>query len=97
MSVASYSKELPPGEMILQIISSIRTIDGSVSEIKKGILNKYYTVVAEQLMIERMKRLIETRMQLLYSMFDNKLAFNKYLGETSQITYENLKREIDQR
>ena len=96
MSVATYSKELPPGEMILQIISSIRTLDGAISEIRKGILNKHYTVAAEQLMIERMKRLIETRMQLLYSMFDNKLAFNKYLGETSRISYESLKREIEE-
>lgn len=90
------NKELPPGEIILQIISSIRTIDGSISEIKTGILKQYYMLDAEQLMKERMKRLVETRMQLLYSLFDNKLAFNKYLGEDTKICYENLKREIEE-
>lgn len=87
--------QLEPGEIILQIISSIRTLDGSISEIKRSIVNKHYMIYTEQLMKERIKRLIETRMQLLYSLFDNKLAFNKYLGEDTKICYENLKREIE--
>lgn len=86
--------ELPCGETILQLLSSIRTLDGRISEIKQGILNKHFSEEATQLMKDRMRTLIETRMMLLYSLLDNKLAFNKYLGEESRLTYENLKREL---
>lgn len=87
---------LPPGEIILQIISSIRTLDGRIDEIKQGILNNYYLPGPREQMKERMKRLIETRMMIVYSLFDNRIAFNKYLGEDTRLTYENLKREIGQ-
>lgn len=89
-------EDLPTGEVILQIISSIRTLDGRISEIKESILNGYFTPEFEVGMKERMKRLLATRMQLLYSLFDKKLMFNKYLGEDTRITYENLKREIEE-
>lgn len=87
---------LPSGEIILQIISSIRTLDGRIDEIKQGILNEYFTPAVIEQMKERMKRLIETRMMIVYSLFDNRIAFNKYLGEDTRLTYENLKREIGQ-
>jgi len=87
---------LEPGALILQIISSIRAIDGRISEIRNNIVNKYFTEPGTELAKDRMKKLLETRMQLYYSLFDSTQAFSKYLGQETQITYENLKREIEQ-
>lgn len=87
---------LEPGELILQIISSIRSLDGRISEIKRGIVNKNLTKSGLVDAKERMKKLLETRMQLCYSLFDSTQAFSKFLGQETQITYENLKREIEQ-
>ena len=86
--------ELEPSEVILQIISSLRNLDGRITEIKQAILNKHFTEDSMEPMKERMKKLLETRMQLIYTLLDEKLLFGKYLGEESDITYENLKRNI---
>ena len=88
------SDTLPVGEIMLQIISSIRTLDGRISEIKNGIKENLYTSEANAIMKERMLKLLETRMMLIYSLMDNKLLFNKFTGQNSGLMYESFKREI---
>ena len=86
--------ELQVGEIILQLLSSIRVLDGRISEIKYGIINGFFTPAGEIVMKEKIQTLIETRMKLIFSLQDNRLAFNKYIGEQTKISYKNLKREI---
>ena len=87
-------ERLQHGEILLQVISSVRSIDGRISEIKQGILGNYYTESGAELMKERMKKLIETRMMLLYSLQDSTLAFSKYIEKETGLCYNSLKREI---
>lgn len=66
-------------ELMIHIISSIRNIDGRISEISsliredKGLPKK----TIEELRT-RVKSLIETRMSLVYSMMDLRVPFMKW-------------------
>lgn len=86
---------LQPSETILQLLVSIRNLDGRISELKNGIIFDRYTLEAKKIMKQRVERLVVTRMNLVYSLMDKKLDFDRYVGKETQFFYENLKREIE--
>lgn len=87
---------LPVGETILHLISSIRTIDGQIKEIKRSIKSGYVTPEGKIALKTRMIKLLETRLSLVFSLMDEKLSFNRYLDDETKLCYENLKREIQE-
>lgn len=84
--------DLTASEIILQLISSIRNLDGRIDELKITVKNKFLKKKAIEETKKRIIRLLETRMFLVHSLMDKKLMFEKYLGEETKIGYNSFKR-----
>ena len=87
----STKENLDTSEIMLQLICSIRNLDGRISELRKIIANDSANCSPLK---ERVKELIKTRLSLSYSFTDELRAFERYIGKTTNISYKNIKRSL---
>jgi hypothetical protein len=73
-------KRIPIGELILQLLSSLRTLDGRIEELASGVRNNFYNEAGIAATKERVKALTDTRYKLILTLQDLKLSFNQSYG-----------------
>jgi DNA-binding cell septation regulator SpoVG len=71
-------------EFMLQIMSSIRKVDGTMGQVRDFILNEMYRDECKDALLKKYERLKETRMMLTYSIMDMKQKFESTLFDDSE-------------
>jgi hypothetical protein len=82
---------LPPLELIRELFSSIRDVNRRIDELKGLLRSGYVSKDKEAEVVNRCKALIETRMRLMYSVYDVRHKFVEALSD------EHNKVEIDKK
>ena len=86
-------KILTVGELTLQLLSSLRNLDGRIDEILISFGKGWLTPEGEKEARDRIEKLMDTRFKLVFSMMDLNLPLSQHLeAENKILNYENLKR-----
>lgn len=73
-----------PSELMRELISSIRDTKTRINELKSLVKGDFCRPERKKEVIGRIERLIETRLQLLYSIYDIRHRFLAYLSTESE-------------
>jgi len=68
--------------LLTQLLKSIRDVNRRISELKWIIKEKLYNKQEKKTITSKIERLYETRMCLIYSVFDVRETANKTLGKS---------------
>lgn len=74
------ASHIPIGELVLQIVASLRNIDGRIIELVDGIQNNFYNEAGIAWAKDRVTKLTQTKYELVCSLQDTRLGLNRMLG-----------------